>query len=1114
MLEALSYLGAILLAVTVGWSVFMMAYGSPGVLTGLNNRCDRLSLACNTLSGFAIPLLSVALASAVFLFYRLRVVKSPITQKARDRPDELVQTAGPTTGTIVGRDELCQVIMEDIRDPLARRPHLVVGGVGTGKTAVLVRLTKLLADHGAVPVPIRLRDAQDDLDFREMAWNRFRSLAEGIVLSAGEAEKIWRQLRKDDQIVVVADGLEEALSEGSAKADRDNLIRLAIHQARELGLPLVIASRPHEPLRGADATIMELEPLSEEAALDYISEYASNEDARRLDWLVETAGLTELPLYLQITRQLCLHDRLDHLTAGRGRRKLDTRSIDRSELRLNLLDTWLEALFDGHLMPAIPLSRAEREAGVEWLSALACIGLLRDSIDVKFDDYASRPGVPRRGTGVRSRYPEIDSKVKTAVAAKLPRRKLDIRLAVAWADRLNLADAHGDGLRFRHSIMQAYLGSRFMRTALLDAEFKKDLYSALRNPGRELLIALVLYCRQEAATAREPVRPQLEAGPEPAAITAASPPRPAARPAQRQVARTRRAPVPAPRPVPGSGSTAEPAAAGPAAPAPGAAGPDVPAGPPPGADGIAPGTLKPADVASIRELLKDRAWAATEDVKALDLYAAALEIDSFLDQPSTDRIAAKIAERWPNIRGGDQATIDEAKLGLVRRFGDAIRTIEDRRARARADSGQPPGGQSGDLPQRAYGQLFLIGCRELSYPIRLAIAQETGAGGDSACAALHDTRSAAALAAATEDFMWRDRTMAAWLAPLLVGSADQRARDARHELEALLAQVGRNEHDQGSGPLPIAVEIALAQGFKYAANRLRRHPHGGPGARVYLAEQAMAMLERARFWFSQVTLIHALCLWEMPDPDARRSALRQERDRDGRGNQPGRRGSDPEAVVGHWLRIASKRRHPFVSGAAELAAEALRTRQPERYLWIDESGVVSRVGSGAAQGATYRKHNLWIPPSTGWSGLDPRAQQLVANALLLLNLAERGQQPEQLERRLQRADRGELPPCLTANREPLDPTRTVGGADTSAPGTNCLDGCPFRLCPYPPSGVQPHRAELSEAFCHGQQALLRGRQARAAAGAWQSSVPAGELRRFWEKMADRARGDGAAPELY
>ena len=74
-------------------------------------------------------------------------------------PQLLAETATPGTGAIVGRDELCRVIMEDIRSREIRRPHLVVGSVGTGKTAVLVQLTKLLAERGAIPVPIQLRDA-------------------------------------------------------------------------------------------------------------------------------------------------------------------------------------------------------------------------------------------------------------------------------------------------------------------------------------------------------------------------------------------------------------------------------------------------------------------------------------------------------------------------------------------------------------------------------------------------------------------------------------------------------------------------------------------------------------------------------------------------------------------------------------------------------------------------------------------------------------------------------------------------------------------------------------------------------------------------------------------
>ena len=459
-LEIFSYLGAIFLGVVVVWSFVVILLG-PGILTRLNNRCDKYSAACDTDVGFLLPLLSVALASAIFLFYRLRHVTSPVVRKAKSSPQDLVETATPDIGEIVGRDELCRVIMEDIHHPDSRRPHLLVGSVGTGKTAVLVRLTRLLAERHAVPVPIRLRDAKDGLNFREMAHARFLAMAEGSMLSADDAEKVWRQLSKDDKIVVIADGLEEALTGGSANQDRNNVIRLAIHRARDLGMPLVIASRPHDPLRGADATIMELEPLSEEAALEYITRRNDSVDARWLDWIVETAGLTELPLYLQLTRQLWRRDRLDYLSADWSTRKVDMRNMDRSRLRFHLLDMWMEALFDGHLAEAVPLNRGEREAAVKWLSALACIGLKADTIDVKFGDYYESNQAGELDVSRQPKYREIDQAIALFAKDKLSGRHLDIRLAVTWGDRLQLVEAHGDGLRFRHSIMQAYLGSRF-----------------------------------------------------------------------------------------------------------------------------------------------------------------------------------------------------------------------------------------------------------------------------------------------------------------------------------------------------------------------------------------------------------------------------------------------------------------------------------------------------------------------------------------------------------------------------------------------------------------------------------------------------------------------------
>ena len=1059
-LEFASYLGALLLAVVVVWSIVAMVTG-PGILTRINNSCGKNSLACGTEVGFLVPLLSVAAASAIFLFFRLRRVTSPVVKRAKTKPQRVVETAPPDIGRIVGRDELCRVIMEDIRDSDTRRPHMLVGGVGAGKTAVLVRLTSLFAEHHAVAVPIRLRDAKEGLNFRDMAHTRFLAMAESSMLSADDAEKVWRQLSKDDKIIVIADGLEEALTEGtpSVQEDRDNLIRLAIHRARELRLPLIIASRPHDPLRGADATIMELEPLSEEAALEYIDPRRSKADARWLDWIVETAGLTELPLYLQITRQLFRSGRLDYLSAERAVR-VDIPSMDRSGLRVYLLSTWMKALFEGHLIGTVSLNSAEREATVKWLSALACIGLLGDTIDVKYEDYYEDKPDDQPELSPSPKYQTIDNDIQSIPENdKLPRRP-DIRLAVTWGGQLNLVEAHGDGLRFPHSIMQAYLASRFMSTALQDSKFQEDAKARLKNPGREFLIALVLYARSE------PEAPAAEQ------LVAAA--------AKSQTAGVSDAGT-------GTGAAASTSAGEMQDPS---------------------QTALCSDVGPIRDVLWSCAKGAEDDVKKLDLYAAALEIDSFIKASRHPEIAENVASDWKDIRGRDQRTIDEAKMGLVSRFGDAVRVVADR----------PSRGLSKIDP--AYGELLEMGRSELSYPIRLAIAQEIGAGGDEAFRVLHEprhnapgtTRMNAAWLNGTapangqtgntdKNRALRGRTLCAWLTPLLVGSVNKCSNEARQELALSLERVGR-ERDDGGGYFPLALEVALAQGFKYAANRRLHHPHALRETRDYMAEQALEMLKKARFWFTQLTLIHALCLWEMPDPSTSRDDKtgRRGNGRSAAEKQPHQRGSNPGATVGHWLKVAKNGKHPFVAQAGKLAVEALKTGQPERFLWIDESGIVSSVGSRAAQASEDRKHHLWIPPSAGWAALDPRAQQLVADVLLLLNLAERGEGPDEIEQRLRRVEVNELPLCFTNNRDPLDPKMTVGGL-YKAPGRNCTDGCAHKLCPYPPAGVQPYRSELSEAFCRGQQTLLR----RGLTAPWQT-IPRSNLKHFWERMADRARG--------
>jgi hypothetical protein len=109
----LSLAGAAALVVWVGGAVGVFLSGDHSFMFNLDDRCAGASFSCATLAGFLTPLLSIALASAVFLLARLRRVRRPYERRARERPSEVVDTAGRIIGEVVGRDELCRVLIED-----------------------------------------------------------------------------------------------------------------------------------------------------------------------------------------------------------------------------------------------------------------------------------------------------------------------------------------------------------------------------------------------------------------------------------------------------------------------------------------------------------------------------------------------------------------------------------------------------------------------------------------------------------------------------------------------------------------------------------------------------------------------------------------------------------------------------------------------------------------------------------------------------------------------------------------------------------------------------------------------------------------------------------------
>ncbi|SDN69799.1 hypothetical protein SAMN04487981_106226 [Streptomyces sp. cf386] len=1089
---------------------------------------------------FVGPVLAASIAATLFLFWWYRWTKRRYLAKARDDPHRLVLTAGPDTAEIVGREEIAQVIAERLRERDTRRPYLLVGGVGVGKTAVLVRLTELLAEQNAVPVPIRLRDATGDLNFERMARQRFAEEAPRGILARSKTDRVWQQLLADDKPVVIADGLEEALLGDGLQQNRDNIIRRAIERAHAEKLPLVIASRPHSPLESTPAAIVELEPLSEEEALRFVQASVPETDERRVDWIVETAEVTESPVYLQIARELHRHGALEHDRPDDDPQHMNTRSRDRCTLRLWLLETWDEALCEGRLREDVTLSRQERRDTLEVVSALACVGLLQDRLEVGFGDLLdtdAHPGPMRRaqaraehlwtsGRGFdqygrrgnvfsewhrQQIWDVLCQRLGLEERRRLRRGNMDqCRAALARiarnADKLGLVEGFERKVRFPHSIIQAYFGYRVL-SHLGERGAGELVEQALQPPGpsRELLMALVLLSRRRAAALRAPsggirveVKSQIEE-------------------------LLRRSPV--------RGH-------------------------------------------SLAHRLCTAARRRTDDPKALDLYAAAVEIESVEDAPRLlDGIVGEVRRRWPGFKG-DRRTLDDAKLRLLRQLGAALRSVS-----ARIDT------------TPLYEHLVEIGIKEPSYSIRLAAAQEFGTGGNAAFAVIRKRaglnsdpvreyndrlgelkawkrqeyerwaeRMDRARAAGTpsraraerigrlqqdrrrlnQDYrrkrvdLFREFVMRAWMIPMLLGSVDEAHRDeARERLTKWLRHLDPNATD-GTPDLPLALEAALAQGFKYAANRRKRHPDAYPAGRADLIRQAETVLQQSRCWYAQIVLLQALCLWELPDSvgvhERRAHARSGKDDRDGtREASRAMGGTTAIRTVERWLSMAGRantvpghsgvngappRRllHPFVAEAADLVALALETGQPERFLWIDEKGVADNIGARTGNAEAYRKHNLWIPPSVGWSTLDARAQRLVADVLVMLNLIERDGHPDEVEERMARLEQPgmPLPPCIRSDRGPLRPDLRAGISDPPTPGSTCLPDCKFQLCPYPPRGCVP-RGEIREPFCRQQQALLPGRVRRHLPRGLRRKTPhwvsmrVRELDGFWQQMAGRTR---------
>lgn len=312
------------------------------------------------------------------------------------------------------------------------------------------------------------------------------------------------------------------------------------------------------------------------------------------------------------------------------------------------------------------------------------------------------------------------------------------------------------------------------------------------------------------------------------------------------------------------------------------------------------------------------------------------------------------AHRWLLDRAAQEAS-DDARLGMLAAAAEIERELTDPKvAVAAAVCARWPADRRRDERHddakrrvlRRLGSLRTPAAMEALWQIcesdadpatRFVAGHQIAAGGNDAFDALHPR-------------LVDGGPVAACVAPLLAG----RCRDFERA-ERLCDLTVDWARAASQDPLTIR---RLAQGLRWQANRCDVDDR----VRARLTDAGQALLDHAEWW-NTLAVLQALTLWEL--------------------SRTRRRTLAPGGTLDGWLAHNPAREHPYVRAERGMCCCALRSRQPGRSLWIDETLSLRRIGSGALRPAS----GLWLAPTGGWLSLDARGQQLLADVVLILNLA-------------------------------------------------------------------------------------------------------------------------------
>jgi hypothetical protein len=441
------------------------------VSPNLDRACREHAIACGMLTGFVNTAL-LAIGGYVFLFRltRRRAVRHYLTV-ARDQTPRLF--AAPPgrikPQDVVGRARLYEIVDQELRSATSGSPVVVVGPAGSGKTTFVFGLVHYLAARGTVPISLSLRAAEPPISFRNLAREEFLRHVDRQVRSGEDGDRIWRDLFARRGIVVLADGLDEVAPDASSY-ERDQFVRAALDGARDDRLRLVTTSRPEAVPPESGLPELELDPLGEREAIEFVSRHArrSLADAERTQVrdLIRRVDATDHPFYLNVISALSETGGFDGISP----------TLAPERLRVALLDEYVDRVKAGRLAQDTRLPAGDRALVVAGLADVAGALTIASALEVRLSTLA---GLVEELNGAVPSRSELSGSAVTSI--------------VDGAVRLGLMRAHSSAgetrVRFGHAISQSYFASRLLRA---NPAVWATLFA--RTSSTEMMRALVMWC--------------------------------------------------------------------------------------------------------------------------------------------------------------------------------------------------------------------------------------------------------------------------------------------------------------------------------------------------------------------------------------------------------------------------------------------------------------------------------------------------------------------------------------------------------------------------------------------------------------------------------------------